>query len=193
MPFEKQFDPDSALDKAMDAFWCRGYEATSMQDLVEATGLNRGSLYNTFGDKRSLFLAALGRYDARHRADLLADLEARFPPREAIRQVFLAFLEQNRGGGGNNGCLINNTAIELAAHDPEIRGIVARAQTEMERFFARMLRKGREDGDIPRHVAPTDTARGLLASLLGLMVLIRSRPDPDLLSGIVADAVRRLD
>ena len=72
MPWQKSFDSDAALQKAMEAFWARGYEATSMQDLVDCMGLGRGSLYATFGGKRSLFVQALRRYDERHRRDWTA-------------------------------------------------------------------------------------------------------------------------
>jgi TetR/AcrR family transcriptional repressor of nem operon len=191
MPWEKNFDVAEALDKAMQAFWTRGYEATSMQDLVDCTGVNRGSLYATYGDKRALFLAALRAYDEQVRRRLLADLENRCPPKEAVRQLFLAFL--GNPTGDNRGCFLTNTALELAPHDREIGRLVAHAQEEIEAFFARMIRKGKAAGEIPTHVRPTEAARGLLASLIGMVVLIRSRPDRTLLQSIADDACRRLD
>lgn len=193
MPWQKQFDAEDVLDKAMQAFWERGYEATSMQDLVDRTGVNRGSLYATYGDKRDLFLAALRMYDDRMRRGMLADLEARCEPRAAIRSVFAAFAQNVSEGGGNRGCFLTNTALELAQHDAEIGKVVATAQSEMEAFFARMIKKGKSRGDIPAGVKAADCARGLLASLLGLVVLTRSRPDKALLRSIVDDAMRRLD
>ncbi len=193
MPWQKQFDAEEALDKAMQAFWERGYEATSMQDLVDRTGVNRGSLYATYGDKRDLFLAALRMYDERMRRGMLADLEARCEPRDAIRSVFLAFAQNVSERGGNRGCFLTNTALELAQHDAEVGRIVATAQSEMEAFFARAIKKGKARGDIPAHVKPVECARGLLASLLGLVVLTRSRPDRALLKSIVEEAMRRLD
>ena len=192
MPWEKQFDRKEALDKALQAFWSRGYEPTSMQDLVDCTDVNRGSLYATFGDKRALFLEALKAYDEGRR-QMLAAFEARFPPREAIRQVFLAFTTEISERGGNRGCFLTNTALELAAHDAEIRHIVSNAQEDVEAFFARMIKKGKAKGDIAAHVKPAETARGLLSSLLGVLVLTRSRPDRQLLQAIVEDAMRRLD
>lgn len=191
MPWEKQFDKQAALDQALQTFWSRGYEATSMQDLVDCMGVNRGSLYATFGDKRTLFIAALGAYDERRRR-MLAEFEARFPPKEAIRQVFLAFtgsLEES----GNRGCFLTNTALELAAHDDEIRRLVAEGQADVESYFARMVRKGEADGSIASGLKPGETARALLASLLGVLVLVRSRPEQALLKSIVDDAVRRLE
>lgn len=193
MPWQKQFDAENVLDKAMQAFWERGYEATSMQDLVDRTGINRGSLYATYGDKHDLFLAALRMYDDRMRRGMLADLEARAESRDAIRRVFQAFVREISECGGSRGCFLTNTALELAQHDAEVGRIVATAQAETEAFFARMIKKGKSRGEIPAHVKAADCARGLLASLLGFVVLTRSRPDKALLKSVVDDAMRRLD
>lgn len=193
MPWEKQFDRDDILDKAMQIFWKHGYEATSMQDLVDGAGINRGSLYATYGDKRALFLAALRMYDERMRAKLLEDLGARYGAREAIRQIFLAFISQASEKGGNRGCFLTNAALELAAHDSEVGRIVAHAQEQIEAFFVRMIKAAQAKGDASPRVKPTEAARGLLASLIGLVVLTRSRPERALLQSIADDAVRRLD
>ncbi len=193
MPWEKQFDVSEVLDKAMQAFWSRGYAATSMQDLVDRMGINRGSLYSTYRDKHALFLAALRMYDDTLRHKRLADLEAKYGPRETIRQLFLAFASHVSEKGGNRGCFLTNTALELAAHDREAGKIVGHAQKEIEAFFARMIRKGKAQGEVAPHVKPAETASGLLASLIGLAVLTRSRPERALLQAIVDDAMRRLD
>jgi TetR/AcrR family transcriptional repressor of nem operon len=192
MPWEKQFDVDEVLDRAMQAFWARGYQATSLQDLVKCTGINRGSLYSTYTDKRALFIAALRRYDSKYRRELLARLETEYESREAIHQLFLAFTSQISEEGGNRGCFLTNTALELAAHDPEVGRLVAASQQEIEAFFVRMIKQGKAQGHIPANVKSAETARGLLASLIGLIVLTRSRPDRALLDSIVTDAMRRL-
>jgi TetR/AcrR family transcriptional regulator, transcriptional repressor for nem operon len=193
MPWEKQFDVNEVLDKAMQAFWSRGYEATSMQDLVDRTGINRGSLYSTYKDKHALFLAALRRYAERIHLKRLADLESKYGPREAIRRSFLAFTSQPPEKGRNRGCFLTNTALELAAHDPEAGKIVAEAQKKTEAFYARMIRKGKAEGEVAPHVKTAEAAGALLASLIGVSVLTRSRPGSSLLQTIVDDAVRRLD
>jgi TetR/AcrR family transcriptional repressor of nem operon len=193
VPWEKQFDVEETLDKAMRIFWSRGYEATSMQDLVNSTGINRGSLYATYRDKHELFLAALRRYAESIHQNRLADLESKYAPREAIRQALLAFTTQASDWRGTRGCFLTNTALELAAHDREAGKIVAEYQKRTEAFFARMIRKGKAEGEIAQHVKPEEAARGLLASLIGLSVLSRSRPEHALLQAIVDDAVRRLD
>jgi len=192
MPWKKQFDTDAVLDKAMQAFWARGFEATSMQNLVDCTGVNRGSLYATYGDKHTLFVAALRMYDEKIRRKLLSDFEDTYGPREAIRQVFLTFMASVSEEGDNRGCFLTNTALELASHDPEVGQIIACAQEEVEAFFARVIEKGIAKGEIAAHVKPAETARGLLASLLGFMVLLRSRPERALLETIIEDAVGRL-
>lgn len=192
MPWDKQFDRDAVLDRAMQTFWRRGYTATSMQDLVDAMGINRGSLYATFGDKRSLFLASLRMFDASVRLEVLARLRDGQRPTEAIKALFDSFVRYATDGGFNRGCLITNTALELAAHDPEVARIVAEAQTEIERFLEGRISAGQATGEISLALDPGATARGLLASLVGLMVLIRSRPEKALLDGIIAEALGRL-
>jgi TetR/AcrR family transcriptional regulator, transcriptional repressor for nem operon len=195
MPWEKQFDVNQTLEKAMQTFWNRGYEATSMQDLVESTGINRASLYATYGDKHELFLAALKRYEHGFAQKNLVDLESRYGPREAIRQLFLSFTSRamERSSRSRCGCFLTNTAMELAAHDPDAEEIVVRAQKGVEGFFARMIRKGQAAGEIGPQVKSKETASRLLALLIGLSVLCRSRPERILLQTIVDDAVRCLD
>jgi TetR/AcrR family transcriptional repressor of nem operon len=193
MPWEKQFNADDVLDRAMQVFWNRGYEATSMQDLVDCTGINRGSLYATYRDKHALFLAALRRYADTIHFKRLADLESRYGPRETIRQLFLAYTSEPSQKGGTRGCFLTNTALELAAHDGEAGKIVVQAQKRTEDFLARLVKKGKAGGEVAPHVKPTETAAALLASLIGLSVLTRSRPEPALLQRIVDDAVRHLD
>jgi TetR/AcrR family transcriptional repressor of nem operon len=192
MPWEKAFDVDDVLNKAMEAFWAGGYEATSMQDLVKSTGVNRASLYATYGDKHSLFLKSLRMYDERQRHALLSRLEAGPSPKAAIKQLFEAFAGSAVEDGANKGCFMTNTALELAARDREARQVVATAQEQLEAFFARMVKAGQARGEIRRTLSPGTTASGLLATLLGLLVLVRSRPHRKVLDAVVTDAMQRL-
>lgn len=192
VPWEKQFDKDAVLDRAMRTFWARGYEATSIQDLVKRTGVNRASLYATYGDKHALFLASLRMYDDLRRRQMLADLEATFAPVEAIRRMFVAFTEGVDKATPTDGCFLTNTALELSAKDRDVRAIVGKAQQEVEAFFERMVRQGQSRGDIAASLDARDTARGLLASMLGMLVLVRSRPDRSLMDAVIRDVLRRL-
>lgn len=191
MPWEKNFDTQETLEKAMQAFWVRGYAATSIQDLVDCTGVNRASLYATYGDKRAMFLAALRLYDKDVRRARLSALE-RLGPRRAIEKLFRDFIERSQTDRICRGCFLTNTALELAAHDAEVRHIVAESQADIEAFFRRVLTKGQAQGQFRPEIDATIAARGLLASVLGFLVLLRSRPDPEVLNSVGQDAVDRL-
>lgn len=192
MPWEKRFDVGETLTRAMEAFWSNGYEATSMQDLVSATGVNRASLYATYGDKRELFLAALKKYDGDIRRRMLAELAETREPAGAIAAVFDKFIGQTVQPQGNWGCFLVNTALELAAHDSELAELVNGAQDEIEAFFLAMIRKGQQSGEFsPNHDAAA-LAHQALASLLGMLVMIRSRPREEFLSAVRDGVLRSL-
>jgi TetR/AcrR family transcriptional repressor of nem operon len=192
MPWEKRFDVEQTLSRAMQAFWARGYEATSMQDLVHATGVNRASLYATYGDKRDLFLAALRKYDGEVRDRTLEELGRTLPPGEAIAAVFDKFIDQTRQPAGNWGCFLVNTALELAAHDPAIAALVNAAQDDIEAFFLAMIRKGQQSGEFRRDIDAGRAANHALATLLGMLVMIRSRPDEGYLGAVRDGALKSL-
>lgn len=188
MPWEKQFDIDAALGKAMEAFWARGYEATSTQDLVDCMGINRGSLYGTFGSKRELFLKALKRYDHQHREGWLGALAKEPSPRAAIIGVFNGVVESVLKRGARNGCLLVNTSLELSPHDPEIADLVADSLKAVEDFFRSRIAAGQAAGEIAEDLPPRETAQGLLSLFIGLRVLSRSRPEARLLRSIAKQA-----
>ncbi|MGI9508002.1 MAG: TetR/AcrR family transcriptional regulator [Geminicoccaceae bacterium] len=188
MPWEKTFDSDNALTKAMEAFWARGYEATSMQDLVDCTGIGRGSLYATFGDKHSLFVQALRLYDQRHRADWTERLAELPSGRSAIMAVFDGVIVSALDGGCRNGCLLMNTALELSPHDREVGEIVCQCLVHMEHFFCEQLKRAKAANDVPADLSPGETAKALLALLVSLRVFTCARPEPELLQAISARA-----
>lgn len=192
MPWEKSFDIDQTLTRAMRAFWSHGYGATSMQDLVEATGVNRASLYATYGDKRELFLTALKKYDGDIRRRMLADLSESHSPQHAIGAVFDKFINQTNAPLENWGCFIVNTSLELAAHDIEIAKMVNSAQDEIEAFFLAMIQKGQETGEFNRELDAATAANRTLASLLGMLVMIRSRPKARYLQSVRDGALSTL-
>jgi len=188
MPWEKSFDTESTLTKAMEAFWARGYEATSMQDLVDRMGIGRGSLYATFGDKRSLFIQALRLYDRRHRRDWTARLAELPSGKSAIMAVFDGVIAAALDGGCRNGCLLMNTALELSPHDQEISDIVDHCLQHMEAFFADQLERAKAAGEVPAELQSGETAKVLLALLVSLRVFTCARPDADLLNAVAAKA-----
>jgi len=187
MPWEKTFDTEDALGKAMAAFRARGYEATSMQDLVDCMGIGRGSIYAAFGDKRRLFLRALAHYDDRHRRRWSERLSAQESPRQAILSAFDEVVAATLDGS-RDGCLLINTALEMSPHDAEIAAAVSRALGEMEAFFRNMIQRGQAAGEISPALDPAETAQGLLALLAGLRVLSRARPEAALMRAIARQA-----
>ncbi len=187
MPRKKEFDVDTVLNKAMAAFWTRGYKATSLNDLLDCMQIQRASLYNTFDDKRTLFLNALRRYDIMRQTEIAALAKA-YSPRQAILSVFRDTITAVVGKGARDGCFLVNTALELSPHDQEVAQVVGRAFIKRERFFRKMIEKGRANGEIAKSVVPLQTARALLSLSIGLRVLSRSRPEKLLLQSIAQQA-----
>lgn len=188
MPWAKKFENDEVLEKAMHAFWARGYEATSIQDLTSCMGINRGSIYATFKDKRTLFLLALEHYETHYRRAFLADLKRDHTPREAITTLFNEIVDTAVSDKKRSGCLLVNTATEMSAHDASIAKAVARGLSETENFFHQLIEQGKSGGDIPGHVDAEEAASALLGLLTGLRVLARSRPERRVLEPIARQA-----
>ncbi len=188
MPWEKAYDETEVLERAMRAFWAHGYEATSMSDLVEATGINRGSIYAAFTDKRTLFLRALQHYDRIHRESYLERVAARHAPREAILEAFAGAARGTGRDGNPAGCLLVNTALEVSPHDAEVRAVVSACVGQVEAFFFTMLEAAKKDGTVRKSLPSRKTAQALLGLFLGLRVLARSNPDKAALQAITSQA-----
>lgn len=193
MPWQKQYDEAEVLERAMEAFWARGYEATSINDLVAATGINRGSLYAAFSDKRGLFLRALERYDRHHRYDLLSAVSRDHAPKDAIIAVFREVAKAAQGGRNRKGCLLVNTALELSPHDPEVGEIVKASLKAVERFFRSRIEAAQREGTIRPGIPAAETARLLFTLFMGLRVITRSRPEPLLMKSVVRQAETLLE
>lgn len=193
MARKKEFDQEQALDRAMQTFWLKGYEATSVQDLVEQMGINRGSLYDTFGDKRSLFLAALAFYDERVMSTVLQDLDHPESPKAAIVEYLQAFVQRAGTDLQGRGCLVTNSAVELSPHDPQIKARVAANLNRVESALYRVIRQAQQVGEISHDKDPRALARFLLNTLQGLRVIAKVDPDPDRLQDIVSMALSILD
>jgi TetR/AcrR family transcriptional repressor of nem operon len=193
MPWEKQFNEDEALKDAMQTFWSRGYDATSLQDLVESMGINRGSIYATFGDKHSLFLEALKRYDEVERKDILANIRKGRSPRKAIQSLFDELIMDTVVNKNRDGCFLVNSALEIAPHDEDVAKIVSSAFEDIERFFRDLIKEGQVQGEISKDINVRDVARMLLATLIGIRVISRSWPEKSILNSIASQALRLLE
>jgi TetR/AcrR family transcriptional repressor of nem operon len=187
------FDETAALDAAIECFWQRGYRASSVRDLASSMGICGTSLYNSFGNKRSLFVRALERYLDRSVRARMRRVEAANPPKQAIRAFFDEIIERSLADRARRGCLLINSALEVAPHDRKLGVEIAARLDEIETFFRGLIAAGHRDGSIPRRVDAADTARLLLGVLLGIRVLSRSKPDRKLLEGIARPALALLD
>ena len=182
MPRSKQFEPEQALSSAMSAFWRHGYDATSMEDLMDCMGIGRASIYNAFGNKRALFLSALEHYVSNGGA--LQGVRLPDSPRLAIVTAFRTIVERAVTGESCDGCLVVNTALELAPHDDEIAQIVNGIFVQQEALFRTYLERAMACGEVPQTLDPSRTAQTLLALSIAVLVLARSRPDEPLLRSI---------
>ena len=175
MPRTKEFRPEAALDAAMHLFWLKGYGATSMRDLLDGMGIGRGSFYDTFGDKRALFLAALDRFEEARTGWIYEALKGTGV--EGIEEVFRRTVEGMTGSEPRRGCLLANTAVELAPRDPEVADRISRDIRRTEEAFAGALARAQETGEIPAGRDPRSLARFLVSNLHGLRVLARAGTD----------------
>ena len=171
----KEFNPDVALDKAMDLFWRRGYEATSLQDLVEGLGVNRQSLYDTFGDKHDLFLAAIDQYYRKNVSKLLGVLRQPGSGVEAIRGVFRMVIGNGCTTNGWRGCLVTNSTVELVPHDKKVGAKIGRIHEEIEQGFYQALVRAKKNGELNTKHSPRVLARFLAGFLMGLSVVMKEK------------------
>jgi TetR/AcrR family transcriptional regulator, transcriptional repressor for nem operon len=187
MPRTKDFEPQEALDAAMDLFWRKGYEAASMRELLAAMSIGRGSFYDTYGDKHALFLAALDRFREVRTSWIEEVLEG--AGLERIEEVFRRSVDGLVAPEVRRGCLLANSAVELAPHDPEVAGRISRYVSRTEDAFEDALTRAREAGEISADSDPKALARFLVNTLHGLRVLARAGSDRELLDDAVSVAL----
>jgi TetR/AcrR family transcriptional regulator, transcriptional repressor for nem operon len=189
MAGKKAFLPEQALDKAMDLFWLQGYEGTSIEDLLQGMGLGRGSLYDTFGDKHALYLAALSRYLAKYQAQAAAFLQQSAPLTEILEGFFEACLDILLSDPASRGCFLVNASIEMAPQDSEVNQIVQSALQDIEEGFYRLLIKAQAVGDLSWTEDPHQLAHFLFGTLISIRVLARGKTERRVLQDIVKTAL----
>ena len=188
----REFDEEEVLDAAMQCFWAQGYEATSVKDLIERTGLTAASLYNAYGDKRAMFRTALDHYIEKSIGARLGKCET-LPPREAIRSFFDDILRRSLGDRERKGCMLVNSALEIAPHDREFREMIVETLKRLEAFFLDCVERGQANGTITFSQSAAGLAQHLLGVLMGVRVLARVRPERTLLEGVITTALTFLD
>ena len=174
MARNKEFEEAEVLDKAVTLFWCKGYNGTSMQEVVDCLGISRSSLYDTFGDKRQLYLAALDRYRTRMAGALLQTVQRATAVLPTVEQLFEMAVQESLASQLTKGCFMVNSAVELAPHDPEVARIVKANMEDIEEAFYQLIRKGQQQGEIPPKHDARALARFLFNTMSGLRVAAKA-------------------
>lgn len=191
VPRQKEFDVDAACERALEVFWRHGYEATSVNDLVDELGIGKASLYAAFGPKHQLYLTALHRYVERSAARIVAELGSDGSPLDALRGLVNGYVEQAIEQG-ELGCLVVNAAIELVPADRQVARLVERSWDTIEVALTITVSRAVAEGELPDDVAPPTIAAFLLTFLQGIRV-IGKRPDSaERLRAAAATALRVL-
>jgi TetR/AcrR family transcriptional repressor of nem operon len=189
----QEFETTEVLRSAMHVFWSKGYEATSLTDILAATGLSKSSLYATFGDKRELFLAAFDAYRKGRMQYLQRTLNNGQPARQSIETFFRQGVAHSQDKTRIYGCMTANEAVELAPHDADIRRLVAEDFQAIEDAFTQAIARGHADSSIASRQEPRVLARFLLVGLQGLQVMARAKSDRARMDDAVTVMMAALD
>lgn len=188
----REFDREQALDRAMDLFWSKGYEATGMSELCERMGLGRQSLYNAFGDKESLFTEALEQYRQAWLHPMVRLLSEPGSGLENVRRT-LDLWEERAGSGANSGCFMANSIAELGSREPTLSKVLGEMLGEMETAFYRALKRAQDSGELGEGRDPRTLARLLTTLGQGLSTVGKLDPSGAFSRDAIASARTLLD
>ena len=193
MPRTKLFNEEEILDKAMELFWRKGYSATSVQDLVQHLGINRASLYDTFGDKRALFQKAFKKYREVNKDRINDFLAQQSSVKTGFKTLFLQSIKQSQQTTTTRGCFVVNSTIEFVPDDPEMHKVLAANKAEFEGIFQAFLQSGKDSGELSPSLDPQAVAAYLFIYYSGINVIAKINPHEDQLSASVEQALAILD
>ncbi len=187
----KEFDKEQVLKKAMDLFWTKGYNATSMQDLVDGLGISRSSMYDTFGDKEALFCAALSSYKTHQSASICHAFNNIPSPLQAIKAVFGGVLTGTINDD-TKGCFLVNAATELSNNNEKVKDLICQNTDEVVNTLTTGIKKGQDMGEIKTTVEAKQLAFFIYNTMTGIQVSLRAGTDKKNLSDVVAIALSAL-
>lgn len=185
----KQFKEEEALQSAMTLFWKKGFHATSMQDLVDTMGINRASMYNTFGDKNALYNKAFEKYQAMARRRIDAMLNEHDSVKDTLQAMFLGAIKESTADSDRKGCFIVNAATELASQNEVMCQTIEGNRRIVEEAFGDLIQKGITSGEISPKRDPKAIASFLFMFYSGLQVIIKTNPNKDELTKAVETAL----
>ena len=177
----------------MNVFWTRGYHATSLTDLLDGTGLSRGSLYKAFGDKKSLFMKSLAHYAEAGLDELGETLASPGSAKEAIRAALMIYVPLSSGSAGRRGCMVMATAAEMLPHDPEVADLVQKTFRRIERHLSDAVRRGQNTTEIRVDQDPRDVGRFLTCQIEGMRLLGKVGATRREMEAVVEAAMRSLE
>lgn len=181
----KDFDEDAVLEKAMDLFWLKGYNGTSMQDLVDGLGISRSSLYDTYGDKHALFIKSLEHYKKGISGKMQAIVDKAPSSKEALKQLLEFTTRELLNDEQHKGCFLVNAAVEVAPHDQEVNGIICQSDRQAEEYFFTTIKKGQESGEIKNKQNAKALASFVVNNIKGLRVTAKSVNSKRIFSDII--------
>lgn len=186
----REFDQELVLDKAMELFGAKGYERTSIQDLCEYTGVHRGSLYDTFGDKNALFLKCLDRFRLFYKSSLFLILDESGPPKEILAKFFEKLIENALcESQQRQGCFMANTASEFASFDPNVTIRVEANNLDIENIFYNFLLKAQKSGSLKSKHNLNELSRFFATTRQGIYIMAKTATDPKALQDTVKVAL----
>ncbi|MBW7459254.1 TetR/AcrR family transcriptional regulator [Paenibacillus sepulcri] len=189
----REFDEDQALDAALQLFWEKGYEAVSLSDLTSGMGIQRPSIYAAFGNKQGLFEAALRKYTRDHSSNARAKLQNTASVKEAFRSYFESIVEEGYDDGPSRGCFCINTMVELAPHDRKMEILTREHQMYLAALFQETIEKGIRSGEFGNDMNAQVMAQTLVVSLIGLTVMMKSRPERSFIDNSVKTLLNLLE
>ena len=175
----KSFIPEEALQKAMRVFWDKGYEGASIEDLTRAMGINRFSLYDTFGDKHQLYLQTLDMYSdcvVRSFTQDMTERAEKSGPLDASEHALLAMVDRAHEPDDVCGCLYQRAVTEMASADPEVRKRFERSQSRLHEIYAGLLQDARDAGELAEGVRVPDAAWSIILLQMGIVSLDAAPP-----------------
>ncbi len=191
----KAFDEEAVLDRAMDIFWTNGYCSTSLEDLVTGLGISRSSMYDTFTDKHTLYLAALKRYRLQTTEKAITMLMKAYPVIPALEALLEQIISESVGAKSNNqehqkqcvkGCLIVNSMIEFGTSDSEITNFISLNNEQFVRAIESAIERGQKSGEIANILPAQSLAEFVFNTILGMRVMAKSHPTRAQLENIVS-------
>ncbi|MBJ8097921.1 TetR/AcrR family transcriptional regulator [Bacillus cereus group sp. N11] len=188
----REFDEDQVLDAAMQLFWEKGYEATSLSDLTSRMGIQRPSIYSTFGDKKELFEAALRRYTMSRASDIRNKLQSHSSVKESFSIFFANVVNEEYAGDLSKGCFCINTMVELAPHDERFEILTREHQMYLAVIFQETIERGIQSGELEVNTDAKSLAQALIVALIGLTVMMKSRPQRTFVDNVIATTLTLL-